>query len=109
MQVDSRTIYWKGRKQKRAWQLQTIQHNYSCINNDPTYLPPGSVDAIYGLGNGARGHRSEVGNATQLPPCRNQNHTIAAANARAAFTKYLMNEGSDDWQLDYICGRANRA
>ena len=96
-------------KTEKTVAAATILHNYSCITNDPTYLPPGSVDAIYGLGDGARGHRSEVGNATQLPPCRNQNHTIAAANARAAFTKYFMNEGSDDWQLDYICGRANRA
>ena len=85
-----------------------VLHNYLCIHNDRTYLPPGPVDAIYGEGDNAQGQwRAERNILPQAAPTAASNHTLSAANARTAFTEYFMNEGAVDWQNDYIHRRTN--
>ena len=86
-----------------------VLHNYLCINNDRTYLPPGSVDAIYGQGDGNPGYwRTEGNMLPQAAPTAARNHTANAANARAEFTDYFCNEGAVEWQYEHIHRRSNR-
>lgn len=89
----------------------TALHNYLCHTNDATYLPVGAVDAINGNEEvGANGYwRAGGGNVLpQGPGAGPRNHTVDAANARAAFTDYFTTVGAVDWQYDHVNRRANR-
>ena len=80
-----------------------VLHNYLRIRNDATYLPPGSVDAICGDGDGARGHwRGDAPQWQQAPPTACRNSTVVASEARVSLTQYFSNEGALPWQDDYI-------
>ena len=83
-------------------------HNYLRINNDQSYLPPGSVDAICGRDDGTRGYwRGETQQWQQAPPTSTRNSTILASEARVAFTEYFNHEGTVPWQRDCIYRCAN--
>lgn len=86
----------------------TVLHNYLCINNDPTYLPAGAADTIYGGGEGGHGRWRAGPALPQAPGTPARNHTMDAANARLAFTEYFVNEGAVEWQFDYVNRRLNR-
>lgn len=86
-----------------------VLHNYLLINNDNTYLPPGSVDTISGRGEGHPGYwRADEDRWQPAPPTNARNPTIAAAQSRAEFTNYFVNEGALPWQFDYINRRVTR-
>lgn len=87
-----------------------VLHNYLLINNDNTYLPPGSVDSISGREESNDGYwRANAGVWPQAPTTNARNATLAASQARTDFTNYFVSEeGALPWQYDYITRRVTR-
>ena len=87
----------------------TVLHNYLLISHDRTYLPRGSVDAIFGGGEGAPGQWRAAGELLhQAPGTIVRNYTMAASQAREEFRDYFIGPGAVPWQYDHINRRANR-
>lgn len=87
----------------------TVLHNYLLINNDRTYLPGGSADAIFGEGEGAQGQWRAAGEGLQQAPGTNvRNYTMVASETREEFRDYFMAEGAVAWQYDHVKRRVNR-
>lgn len=87
----------------------TVLHNYLLINNDRTYLPRGTADAIFGEGEGAQGQWRAAGEGLhQAPGTAVRNYTMAASQTREQFMDYFMAEGAVPWQFDHVTRRVNR-
>lgn len=90
----------------------TVLHNYLLINNDDTYLPPGTADMVTGGREaGDLGRWRAVAGSEHLPQAGAtaiRNFTAVAAAARDSFTEYFSTEGAVDWQYDHINRRPAR-